>query len=109
MSAHVNDPIIQDVREHMARAAVLADKANAELEAAVRRIRAHPDFKATRREGETATLPWWYGECLRSVLDDSPLGEAAGWIRDDLRGARSTLREFISDEERVLARRQAAA
>ena len=108
MSAHVNDPIIRDVRERMARAAVLADKANAELEAAVRRIRAHPDFKARRHEGESASLPWWYGECLRSVLEDGPLGDAAGWLRDDLRGARSTLRQFIRDEETTLARRAAA-
>lgn len=108
MSAHTVDPIIQDVRDRMARAAVLADKATAELWAAVRKIRAHPDFDPCRREGQPATLAWWYQECLKSVLEDGPFGEAAAWIRDDLQGARVTLREFIRDEKRSLARRAAA-
>ena len=115
MSAHVVDPIVQEVRQRMARAAELAEGAKVELRAAARRLRAHPEFQASVRArsagkplSESSGLVWWLNECIKSVLQDGPLAEAAGWIEDDLRGARSTLREFIRDEERILARQAAA-
>jgi len=109
------DSIVQKVRQRMARAAELAEAAKIELQAAARRLRAHPDFQASVRARaagkplrESTGLAWWLNECIKSVLQDGPLDEAAGWIQDDLRGVRSTLREFIRDEERVLARQAAA-
>ncbi len=84
MSARETDPIIQEARERMRAAAGHAKAAAAELLTAKRVMARHPDVPASGM-----TLARWYVEYLDSVLDDGPLGGAAGWIQNDLRGTPS--------------------
>jgi hypothetical protein len=99
MSARATDPIIAEARERMRAAVVHAQAAAAELLAAKRDLARHPDIR-----GKGMTLARWYLMGLDSVLDDAPLGDAAGWIQDDLRGQRRTMEAWVRDEAKDLAR-----
>ncbi len=108
MRAAQADPIIADAKRRMEVAAELYDRAQAELLTAARALKKRPDFKRTERlrkagasSREALTLAWWMHNGLHSTLHDMMVRDAARWLRED---EESTMRTFIEEEERDLAR-----
>ena len=115
MSGHDYDPVVSEARRRMRRAVPFVREAVKELQAAMRDLRQHPDFKASIKAAaagksarERVTLPWWYHGGIKNILEDAPLDAVAACIPGDLRNSSRTMEEFIRDEEEVLARRAAA-
>jgi len=103
----------------MREAAARLDEVVASLRSARQLLQVHPDFAATTRAEAAAegkglreklaaldgmTFAAWLDHCLASVLDDGPLAEAAGWLRDDLRDGRKSMEAFIEEERRDTVR-----
>jgi hypothetical protein len=103
--------VVLAARDRLRRAAGQLDAAVAELHAAAQLLEVHPDYLESVRRGagkpgarssETFTLAYWLRSCIRGVMRDSPLEDAASWARSDAEAAASHLVEFIADEERDL-------
>jgi len=105
------DSISRSVQKRMARAAELVERARRELDMGRREIRCHPEFKVGHVEGVRISDAWWLDQCLMSVLDDAPLDEASGWIRDDIapQARRRQIEYALADDRRIQALRAVKA
>ena len=108
------DPIVRRAQERMLRAARAALEAKDQLTWALQDLARHPDYIRTARAmrkgktlGASLTLAWWAHGCIRGVLQDAKLEDAADWLFEDSNPRRmaATLRLFVDTEARDLARR----